>query len=120
MRLQGPAIGGQRVARRAGLFARGLWLCPATSLVLAAAVLMLFGVSWWAALVGAGLLGCLIAAASLVVADRSSHRQIERSSERFTRDPHENATMTETASRAPKSLDRAPRCTSHTWLEEGT
>jgi hypothetical protein len=46
--------------------------------VLAAAVLILFGVNWWAALVAAGLLGCFVAAVWTVVADRSSRRAIDR------------------------------------------
>ena len=68
--------------RREGMIARGFWLCPAISLVLAAAVLILLGVKWWTALVAAGLLGCLVAAVWTVVADRSSHRAIERMSVR--------------------------------------
>lgn len=89
MRLSGPATGGQRGVRRAGLVARGLWLCPAISLVLAAAVLMLFGVSWWTAIVSAGLLGCFIAAVWIVAADRWSSREIERLPERFRRHPRD-------------------------------
>jgi O-antigen/teichoic acid export membrane protein len=64
--------------RREGLLSRGFWLCPAISLVLAAAVLIGLGVNWWAALVAAGLLGCFVAAVWTVVADRFSHRAIER------------------------------------------
>ena len=63
--------------RREGLLSRGFWLCPAISIMLAAAVLILLGVNWWAALVAAGLLGCFVAAVWAVVADRSSHRAIE-------------------------------------------
>jgi hypothetical protein len=58
--------------------ARGAWLCPALSLVLATGVLVMLGVSWWSAVAGAALLGCLIAAAWAIVAQRSSHRAIER------------------------------------------
>ena len=64
--------------RRTGLLARGFWLCHAISIVLAAAVLILLGVKWWTALVAAGLLGCLVAVVWTVVADRSSHRAIDR------------------------------------------
>ena len=75
--------------RPGGLLARGFWLCPAISLVLAAAVLILFGVNWWAALVAAGLLGCVVAAVWTVIADRSSHRQIERISAGHRRHPRD-------------------------------
>ena len=37
---------------------RWLWLCPFLSIVLAAAVLMLFGFSFWGALLAALLLVC--------------------------------------------------------------
>ena len=60
--------------RRTGLLARGFWLCPVISLVLAATVLIRLGVNRWAALVAAALLGCLVAAAWTIVAERSSHR----------------------------------------------
>ena len=52
--------------------ARGLWLCPVLSLVLATAVLLLFGASVWTALVVGVLLGCPIAVAWALVADRLS------------------------------------------------
>jgi len=37
---------------------RWLWLCPALGVVLAAVVLMLFGLSFWSALLAALLLVC--------------------------------------------------------------
>lgn len=37
---------------------RWLWLCPALSIVLVAVVLMLFGVTFWSALLAALLLVC--------------------------------------------------------------
>jgi hypothetical protein len=80
MNRSGPAAPEERIARRGGVLAHGFWLCPAISLVLAAAVLILLGVNWWAALVTAGLLGCLVGAIWTVIADRSSHREIERAS----------------------------------------
>lgn len=35
-----------------------LWLCPALSVVLAAAVVMAFGLNWWSAVLAALLLVC--------------------------------------------------------------
>jgi hypothetical protein len=80
MNRSGPAAPEERIVRREGVLARGLWLCPAISLVLATAVLILLGFNWWAALVAAGLLGCLVAAVWTGIADRASHREIERAS----------------------------------------
>jgi hypothetical protein len=67
------------------VLARWFWLCPAISFALAAAVLTLVGVSWWTALVAAGLAGCVVAAAWVVVADRSSRRALDRASARHER-----------------------------------
>src|SRR5438445_12953093 len=54
MNWSGPAAPEERVVRRTGLLARGFWLCPVISLVLAATVLIRLGVNRWAALVAAG------------------------------------------------------------------
>lgn len=64
--------------RRSGVLARWFWLCPVISFVFAAAVLRLLGVSWWTVFVAAGLAGCFVSGAWVVVADRSSRRAVER------------------------------------------
>ena len=46
------------------------WLCPIVSLLLAAATLLAFGLTWWNALILALLLGCVIAAAWALVFGR--------------------------------------------------
>ena len=43
------------------------WLCPIVSLLLAAATLLAFGLTWWNALILAVLFGCVIAAAWALV-----------------------------------------------------
>jgi len=70
---------------REGVLARGFWLCPAISVVLMAAVLILFRVNWWTAIVSAGLVGCLVAAVWVVIGDRSSQREMHRGDAPSTR-----------------------------------
>ena len=56
---------------------RWLWLCPALSLVLAAVVLLLFGFTFWGALLAALLLVCpamLLGGAILVLRDERRQR----------------------------------------------
>ena len=62
----------------------GLWLCPTLSLLLAVAILVLLGVSWWTAVVAAVLLGCPVAVAWTLVADRLGRREIDRGPARRT------------------------------------
>jgi len=81
MNRPGPTVEGQLVGQRGRMLARGLWLCPAISLVLAIAVLVLFGVNWLVAIVAGGLLGCFVAAVWVVIADRLFCRRIERVSD---------------------------------------
>ena len=62
---------------------RWLWLCPFLSIVLAAAVLMLFGFSFWGALLAALLLVCpalLLWGAIEVVLDERRQRAARRRS----------------------------------------
>lgn len=61
---------------------RWLWVCPLLSIVLAAAVLMLFGFSFWGALLAALLLVCpalLLWGAIEVMLDERRRRAARRS-----------------------------------------
>ena len=60
------------------VLARAFWLCPVLSLVLAAAVLVLFGVTLWTAVLTAVVLACPIAAAWTLVAGRLNRGDIKR------------------------------------------
>lgn len=60
------------------LLARGFWLCPLLSLMLATGVLVLLGVSWWTAPVVAVLLGCPVAAVWMLVGGGRRRRAIGR------------------------------------------
>lgn len=68
-----------RAPSRIDLKNRWSWLCPVLSVVLAAAVLMLFGFTWWSAILVALLLVCpalLLWGAAMVALDerRARHR----------------------------------------------
>ena len=65
------------MSARSGL-ARGLWLCPVLSLLLAAGVLLLLGMRWWTVLIAVVVLACPITAGWVLLADRLSRREIER------------------------------------------
>ena len=76
-----PVVSEKSNPSRDRRLARGVWLCPAISLVLGGVVLILLGVNWRAAVIAAALLGCLVAAVWTIIANRSSKRAIERVSE---------------------------------------
>ena len=52
------------------LIDRLLWLCPALSLILAAALLWLVGLTLWTAVVAAVLIGCPVAVVFALLAER--------------------------------------------------
>ena len=59
-------------------FARAVWLCPVLSVVLAVVVLVGFGLTWSAALIGALLLACPIAIAWLFIQERLNRGDMTR------------------------------------------
>jgi membrane protein implicated in regulation of membrane protease activity len=57
---------------------RLLWLCPLAALAVAAAVLWLFGLTLWTALVAALLIGCPLAIAWALLTERIGKRDSSR------------------------------------------
>lgn len=57
---------------------RLLWLCPLAAVVVAAAILWLFGLTLWTALAAALLIGCPLAVAWALVTERITKRDTSR------------------------------------------
>ena len=73
--VSGGQSGTVRAASSGRRASRLLWLCPALSLIFAALLLWVSGLTLWTAIVAGVLIGCPVAVAFALLAERFGNRE---------------------------------------------